>query len=65
MSYVNRFLELVFRMEGPKPPQVTPAQARAARRKQREQQFNRQWRQGYCDEVIAILNDPAHNKTTE
>lgn len=65
MSYVNQFLDMVFRMQGPIPPEVTAAEDRRRRRLNRERAADRRYRSAYCEEVIAILSDPTHNKVTE
>ena len=64
-SFVNQFCNMVFSMQGPVPPVTSHADVRKQRKLRREQRYNRVWRDAYCAEVIDILNDPAHNKTTE
>jgi hypothetical protein len=65
MSYVSRFLDLFLSMEKPAAPAKTVQQAHKERRRRREQLTNISWRRDYCNDVLCILNDPAHNKTTE
>ena len=64
-SFVNQFCNLVFSMQGPVIPDTRPEQLRKERAKRRRQRQNREYRGAYCQEVIDILNDPTHNKTTE
>lgn len=65
MSYVSRFIEAFYSTPTPRRPDITPDQSRRATRRRQQRYRDFVDRGQYCDEVIAILNDPTHNKTTE
>lgn len=65
MSLVNQFLNAVFHGPLPEPPEITHREMRQRRKARQQVEMDKRWRSGFCEDVLAILNDPAHNKTTE
>ena len=58
MGFAAQFVNLVYSMTKPQPPDTTPTESRRRRRLRRQQQLEREYRKYFCDQTITILNKP-------